>query len=351
MDSKISIIIPVYNVDRYIVPCFQSILDQKYRNFEVLLIDDGSTDRSGEICDEYVAKDPRFSVVHTENRGIGTARNIGLRQMTGEYCFFLDPDDLLAPDCLSYMVSLMENHSADLVLGRSSNFSTPEPEYPKEENAVETVYQTHQSVMESVLFDKSDMKPLERKQEPSLVNYEFFSTLYRTKLFKDHDIRFLDISYGEDTYVCLKCLIFSHTVVTTGKTTYWHRRNPTSTTFQYHENYLEETRKYYSEYCGLFRENAPEYLERAEIGLKGQYYRRCLSAIDREINFAHQRKLSEIKAVLTGIAGDEIYRQYMEGNRSFVRSRHIRNISLLMRCKLFFLCALYAKMMGVLRKK
>lgn len=349
MKAKISIIIPVFNVEKYIIPCFQSILDQKYHNLEVLLIDDGSTDQSGVICDEYADKDPRFSVIHTENRGIGAARNIGLSRMTGEYCFFLDPDDLLATDCLSYMVSLIEDHNADLVLGRSANFSTIEPDYFTEANPLETVYQTHQSIMESVLFDKSDMKPLERKQEKPLVNYEFFSTLYHTKLFREHDISFLDISYGEDTYVCLKCLIFSQIVVTTDKTTYWHRRNPTSTSFQYHENYLEETQKYYSEYCSLFRDEAPEYYERAKLGLKGQYFRRCLSAIEREINFARHRKLLQIKEVLQEIHKDDIYRLYTKSNYTQNRNRHVRLVQQLMKCKMFWLCAYYAKVIALLR--
>ena len=112
---KISVIIPVYNVEKYLPQCLDSVLSQSYANLQVILIDDGSTDNSGAICDEYAAKDSRIIVIHQENAGAAAAKNAGLRIATGKYLSFVDSDDFLEPDAYVHMVSLMESHQADVV--------------------------------------------------------------------------------------------------------------------------------------------------------------------------------------------------------------------------------------------
>lgn len=281
MKETISVIIPVYNVDAYISECFDSILAQEHQDFEVIAVDDGSTDRSGMICDAYAAKDARFHVIHTENRGVGQARNLAMEQMTGEYCFFLDPDDVLEPFTFRYLLQLLKDNNADIALGVSKNFRVAIQREPFE--AREYVHRGKTELIEGVIFDKNDLKPLERKTEKSVVNWEFFSSLYKTSLLKEKQIQFLPISYGEDTYVAFDYLLEAKTAVTTSTPVYWHRRNPTSTTFRYHPNYLDETKLYYRYYYELFEQKAPEYLDRVRIGLDAQYYRRCISAIEREL--------------------------------------------------------------------
>ncbi len=105
-EQKISIIIPIYNTQDYLTRCFQSILDQDYPFFEVILLDDGSQDRSGEICDQWSKKDNRFRTIHTENKGQSSARNLGIEESTGEYITFIDSDDYVSSDYLSYLLSL-----------------------------------------------------------------------------------------------------------------------------------------------------------------------------------------------------------------------------------------------------
>ncbi len=301
MEKLVSVIIPVYNVEKYIDECFQSLIGQIHQNFEAILIDDGSTDNSGIICDKYAEMDNRFSVYHTENNGIGAARNLGLEKARGEFCFFLDPDDVIEADSLSYLVNLIEDNNADIALAVTRQFAG---EYKPvgEENVVETVYNGYRDICEKVLFDKSDLKPLDRKQEPSRVTYEFFSSLYRMSLLNEKNIRFLPISYGEDTYVCFKYLLNSNIAVTSTKKVYSHRRNPTSTTFQYHPLYLQDTKKYYNFYLELFEKYATEYLPMAKEGLDGQYFRRCISAIERELfmspkEYSAKQKIKTIKTI------------------------------------------------------
>lgn len=113
---KISIIVPVYNAERYLKPCVNSILAQTFRDFEVLLIDDGSTDLSGSICDGYADADNRVRVLHKPNGGVSQARNDGIMRATGEYLAFSDSDDTVAPDWLETLYQKAEQTNADLVV-------------------------------------------------------------------------------------------------------------------------------------------------------------------------------------------------------------------------------------------
>ncbi|MBQ9861711.1 MAG: glycosyltransferase [Clostridia bacterium] len=98
MTPTISVIVPVYNVERYLPRCIDSILSQTFTDFQLILIDDGSPDACGRICDEYAARDPRIGVIHQENAGVGSARNAGLDAAVGKYIYFIDPDDSLEPN-------------------------------------------------------------------------------------------------------------------------------------------------------------------------------------------------------------------------------------------------------------
>lgn len=111
----ISVLIPVYNVEQYLPKCLDSVLLQSYTNLQVILIDDGSTDLSGAICDNYAAKDSRVIVIHQKNAGAAAAKNAGLRIATGKYLSFVDSDDYLEPYAYTRMVSMLESKHADVI--------------------------------------------------------------------------------------------------------------------------------------------------------------------------------------------------------------------------------------------
>ena len=112
MDNPlISIIVPVYNSEEYLNRCIQSVIDQEYQNIEVLIIDDGSTDQSGKIIKQWAVNDKRIRFFHQENRGQSCARNTGLDEANGEYISFVDSDDYIASDYLTYLLSLFEGHN------------------------------------------------------------------------------------------------------------------------------------------------------------------------------------------------------------------------------------------------
>jgi glycosyltransferase involved in cell wall biosynthesis len=110
----ISVIVPVYNVKPYLRKCLDSIINQTYRDLEILIIDDGSTDGSGDICDEY-RKDDRIKVFHTENRGLSAARNLGLDNTTGNWIGFIDSDDWIEPDMYEVLLRKAEETRADII--------------------------------------------------------------------------------------------------------------------------------------------------------------------------------------------------------------------------------------------
>lgn len=118
VDTKflVSVIVPVFNVLPYLVEALESVLNQIYTNLEIIIIDDGSTDGSAEICDEYSEKDPRVIVVHQENQGLSGARNTGLNMATGDAIAFLDSDDVICPDFISSMERVMRRDGVDLVI-------------------------------------------------------------------------------------------------------------------------------------------------------------------------------------------------------------------------------------------
>lgn len=127
----ISIIVPVYNVEPYLRRCLDSIIEQTYRDLEILVIDDGSTDQSGKICDEYAELDERIRVTHTENRGLSCARNRGLDNATGDWIGFVDSDDWIEPDMYEVLLKRAEETGADIVeCGYYKEFKNTSEEMP-----------------------------------------------------------------------------------------------------------------------------------------------------------------------------------------------------------------------------
>ncbi len=120
----VSVIVPIYNVGKYVSKCIQSICEQTYSNIEIVLVDDGSTDDSGSICDEYEKKDTRIKVIHKKNAGVSAARNTGITKSTGDYICFVDGDDYVMNDYVEYLLKMILEKQTDIALSTElySNF-------------------------------------------------------------------------------------------------------------------------------------------------------------------------------------------------------------------------------------
>ncbi len=161
----ISVIIPVFNVEKYICKCLDSVLSQTYTNLEIILIDDGSTDNSGKICDEYAKKDDRIKVIHKQDEGVSSARNAALKMCTGEYIGFVDSDDYIEKDMFEYLLGLIVSSKADVarceIIGKNNLFI--KTEIIKSSDALErclpNIYLWNMlftsSVIENLVFDEN----------------------------------------------------------------------------------------------------------------------------------------------------------------------------------------------------
>jgi len=179
MDKLVSVIVPCYKVEKYLSRCLDSILHQSYKDMEIILVDDGSPDRSGEICEFYAKRDPRIVVIHQENKGLSGARNTGIDAAKGEYLFFIDSDDAIYPDCISTLCGIAFENDADLV--SSEYFQGADPK-AKEDNGnghIETGNGAH--VLDYVLQNSS---------------WSAWGKLYRKSLIGDD--RFLEGHLYED---------------------------------------------------------------------------------------------------------------------------------------------------------
>ena len=210
----ISVIVPIYNVEKYVGECVDSIINQSYKNLEIILVDDGSTDNSGKICDCYAEKDCRIKVVHRENGGLSEARNSGLDLAKGEYLTFVDSDDVILGDCIEMLYNLLINKGADVSAGALIPFYDGE-ELPTEVSLSPVkVFDNGIEAVKSMLF--------QQKQ----INNSPCGKLFKASLFKNH--RYPKGLLYEDLatipYVCLN----AKKIVATTTPIYFYRQRSTS---------------------------------------------------------------------------------------------------------------------------
>lgn len=139
MSDLISVIIPIYNVEPYLSDCIESIIKQTYTNLEIILVDDGSPDKCGDICDMYAEKDSRITVIHKKNGGLSDARNAGLDIATGKYVTFIDSDDAVALDMVEYLYEMLCESNADITVCQPEIFSDDIPEIKWQDRRIETI--------------------------------------------------------------------------------------------------------------------------------------------------------------------------------------------------------------------
>lgn len=204
-DSLVSIIVPIYNAEKYLDSCIQSVLRQTYTNWELILIDDGSTDKSGRIAEEYGFADERITVFHQKNLGVSLARNQGIDEATGNYVVFLDADDELIEDCLAKTVNIAEETNADVVAGRSCE---------NQELFQDRIIWTGAEALENSLKDH-------------LFTYSTCAKLIRREFIGK--TRFTpDIRINEDSYFVFQLLCKQNVFVLTNDVIYFYRANSES---------------------------------------------------------------------------------------------------------------------------
>lgn len=210
-NKKISLIIPIYNVEAYLVRCIESIINQTYKNMEIILVDDGSPDHCGKICDKYGEKDPRIRVIHKPNGGLSDARNSGLQIATGEILGFVDSDDWLPLDSIETSVKLMEEHEADIVAFGSYKSDGKSKETRYTSSAVET-YTREEALMALSRNDK--------------IESHVWDKIYKREIW--NEIRFPVGKLFEDVYVMHRVFVNADKVVFVDKPLYYYYQRDNS---------------------------------------------------------------------------------------------------------------------------
>lgn len=235
--AKVTVIVPAYNVEQYIERCVVSIQRQSYSNIELIIVDDGSTDRTPQIIDSLKGNDDRICVVHKENAGVSSARNLGLEKAGGEYIIFVDGDDHLEEDCVSYFVELIDKFDCDIAVGKRFYTVWNQNQVSEDNQAAVDSLQ----IVEDIYLSK--------------IREAVWNKIYKKAFLAKHNIQFdRDIWFGEGMLFNIKCLQHADKVAVGERKVYHQTYNPDSAmrNFNLESNYcgirsLYEQKKYWKE--------------------------------------------------------------------------------------------------------
>ncbi len=227
---KISIIIPVYNVENYIRRCLDSIVNQTYQNIEIIIINDGSPDKCGTICDEYKELDSRIIVIHKKNEGVSVARNSGLLIASGDYVYFLDSDDYLTENTIEILYKNAIKSNADITISNHIFFDENGFHWKRSNYKISSI--DKKNFMDSSLrfkyfFGKS-------------FGVQVWNKLYKTSFIKENNVDFdRDLYIAEDFLFNFKLFTHKPKICLINDYTYYYFQNTKSVTHSYKENLTE----------------------------------------------------------------------------------------------------------------
>ena len=244
MADLISIIVPVYNVEKYLNRCIDSIVSQTYRTLEIILVDDGSADNSGSICDKYAGKDVRIKVVHKNNGGLGFARNSGLDIATGKYVTFIDGDDYIGKTHIEEMYALIQNTKTDTCMGGHTKVYANK-EVPHKNVCAGKVYKN--DVKAEILPRMCGASP----KGEDYIEMSVCMVLLSNEIIKEHHLRFVsEREYvSEDLVFDFEYYPLSKGVCISQQVDYYYCDNEGSLTTKYRPDRFDSQIKLYEMLC------------------------------------------------------------------------------------------------------
>lgn len=250
MESElVSIIVPVYNVEKFLKKCVESLINQTYKNLEIILVDDGSTDSSGKLCDFLKTYDNRITVIHKENGGLSDARNVGLSVANGTYFTFIDSDDFISLDTIEKLYSSMQRYDCDIAVCNMIRIYEDETRIP-----------FYCPVKQLTVWE--GQQRFETLKQPSVCN-----KLFRSEILKD--ICFPKGKFYEDTFVYHVLAYRAKKIVLTGHEGYYYRSRKESILGQpqYTDRYFDFVEAVYTRMKFLLDYNIPRYGNEACLSL------------------------------------------------------------------------------------
>lgn len=233
---QVSVIVPIYNVEKYLHKCVDSILKQTLTDFEIILIDDGSTDNSYKICHEYALKESRIQVLHKENAGVSSARNLGLDNAKGEYIIFIDADDWILEDMLQNMYEKAIADNADIVY-----------------SDLKILFNEHTEVLHIAKYDSNKVNMLNNFIKSTFGTV--VGMLIKRSLYESNQVRFpIGVKFCEDFYVAVRLMLYSEKICYIPMTSYcYNRQNETSASYSFSQEQSNSVQWVFMDTIDLFQ--------------------------------------------------------------------------------------------------
>lgn len=299
----ISVIIPVYNAEQYLQQCVESVCSQTYKDLEIILVDDGSTDRSGEICDEFAGRDRRIIVIHQQNGGPASAKQTGVKAAQGEFVGWVDGDDWVEPDYFYQMYSAQKESGAEIVTAGLFN----------------DIGTSSHVIFDNIPFGTYDSKTLlprllysgkffEYGLQPTLV-----TKLFRREILNKTQTKIdCGICIGDDAAVVYPSVLEAERITVTNICRYHYRQQPKSLTHTKRKNELESLQLLINYLTDVFASQKAGELMLPQLKQYGKYLysMRCMSFYNQGILFPYGEIPKDCQVVIygAGILGQQIYR-------------------------------------------
>lgn len=288
----VTIIVPVYNVEKYIYECVDSLIKQTYKNIEIILIDDGSKDKSGTICDNYAASDARIKVIHKQNEGLGFARNTGLKAAQGNFVTFIDSDDKADADLVENLVNGIYEANGDTCIGGFKRISANgvigfEERYAKAVFEGKNVYNNLFARMLGSAPDKHDA-----------IRMSVWNVMYSMDIVRRHNIEFPSerVFISEDIIWDSEYYKYAKKAIVIDSTAYNYRITPGSLTQKYKPDMLEKICVLYNEMCNRLSGDKTKITR-----LQRQFFVNLKACIKQENSSVSHKSNVEIKTAIKEI--------------------------------------------------
>ena len=342
--AKISVIIPVYNAEKYIKTTLDSILNQTFKDIEIILVNDGSLDESLNICKRYQENDRRIIVLDKKNEGVSIARNTGIEASSGEYILFIDADDWIEPDMCEVLYNEITKYNGDIC------FCNHIKEFDNKSEKI--AFNAKNKIVESNHIKKDIILELIEEEDINLKhNRESFRSpwgkLFKSSIIKDNKIKFnKDLVIGEDFIFDIEYLINAKKVVMEDKFLYHYRINNESTLCKYKKEPWNVYKKLLVKLQYFLEKNfkEEEYSNRLNK-LKLKYFLIC---IDNEMSVKNPKTILQKKEYISSICEDEIL-TYTINEYSKKRSENKVKLFFL-RKKIYFLILIYNNLKNFIKK-
>ena len=316
-DPLVTVVLPIYNVEKYLDRCVASVVNQTYRNLEIILVDDGSPDHCPQMCDAWAKKDSRIKVVHKENAGLGMARNTGIEHATGAYICFFDSDDYVAPDTIEKAQQLAQTQEADVaVFGMTHvdrNGMVSRHVVPK----TEKICFRGREVQEQFLPDLIDSRHADTKNKDLCLSA--CCCLFSVELIRKIDWKFVSErqNISEDSYSLIWLYKYVSRVAVLPEALYYYCDHETSLTKTYRADRFDRIKQFYVDTVAMAKDQG--YNDAVLVAISGLYISFTIAAMKQME--AADMEMKRKKQLLRQVTEDTLTRTILEDSRCRYSSR------------------------------